>query len=554
MAVLNLAVPNLCGITFWDLLWMPCMAHSPAEAPATPPPMQMQPFVPPTWIVPRLSGEAALQARNTICGSQSVTAAFMAANSAAPDSPPSPNDAEIRGPATLASPMAQDYPESNEEWFGVAVSHPYQPNGVSTTSGEEGTVPPHHSHHPHEHSSPGGDDYMRHLPHYNPPSGGALDQGFNPLGVSPSGTSWRSWCVFLKPDQLLVLHWSLASSPLTPTALVDSQRENSSLSTALRDTLHALEARQWKVDQLRSSSRESIQHKVEYCHIINQFLALDRALQGPPGQSLLECFKKVEKELRVAKKEWDVAAEQLSTSSRKVSELTTILLHQQGVVDDANALATCQCVHLEELQVPAPHLSSQLRDREQPLSQAGWDQRGQEGRSGGGAPPPPPPPPPPSGGPGDNDSEGSNKGEHTKSSRNGGSREEDRGELPTGAPEAPPTLRKWWYCLGEYRAIDRSELRRFQEAQEQEAPLAAKRKCVNTFPQPRACPKKRRVTKIVEEPVVEEGPRLVRLVIPPSHPALSPSGSKPSSSALPLVSARATGRLAWFKAPLCWFN
>ncbi|KAJ3846309.1 hypothetical protein EV368DRAFT_89233 [Lentinula lateritia] len=99
------------------------------------------------------------------------------------------------------------------------------------------------------------------------------------------------------------------------------------------------------------------------------------------------------------------------------------------------------------------------------------------------------------------------------------------------------------------QAIDRSELRRFQEAQEQEALLAAKRKHVNASPQPRARPKKRRLTKVVEEPVVEEVPRLVRLVIPPSRPAPSapgaaPSGSKRSSAALPLVSAHATGWLA----------
>ncbi|KAF8824517.1 hypothetical protein HHX47_DHR8000248 [Lentinula edodes] len=78
---------------------------------------------------------------------------------------------------------------------------------------------------------------------------------------------------------------------------------------------------------------------------------------------------------------------------------------------------------------PPPHLSSQTRDRERPLSQGGRDQRRQEERSGGGAPPPPPPPPPPSGGPGDNDSEGSNKGERTQSSRNGGRNGDDGVEL-----------------------------------------------------------------------------------------------------------------------------
>ncbi|KAJ3858372.1 hypothetical protein EV359DRAFT_87837, partial [Lentinula novae-zelandiae] len=125
---------------------------------------------------------------------------------------------------------------------------------------------------------------------------------------------------------------------------------NSSLTTALCDTSHALDARQREVEQLRSSNQEFVQNKVEYRRIIDQFLALDRGLPGPPGQSLLEHFKTVEEELRVAKKDRDAAAEQLSTSSRKVSELTTTLLYQQGIVDEANALATRQRAQLEKLQ------------------------------------------------------------------------------------------------------------------------------------------------------------------------------------------------------------
>ncbi|KAJ3885501.1 hypothetical protein GG344DRAFT_82639 [Lentinula edodes] len=109
------------------------------------------------------------------------------------------------------------------------------------------------------------------------------------------------------------------------------------------------------------------------------------------------------------------------------------------------------------------------------------------------------------------------------------------------------------------RAIDRSKLRCFQEAQEQETLLAAKRKRVNASPPPKVCPKKRRLAKVVEErrveePVVEEVPRLVRLVIPPSRPApsvpgLAPLGSERSSVALPLVSAHATGRLGSVQDP-----
>ncbi|KAJ3911983.1 hypothetical protein F5877DRAFT_85312 [Lentinula edodes] len=117
---------------------------------------------------------------------------------------------------------------------------------------------------------------------------------------------------------------------LLESQLVKSQRKNSALTTALRNTSQALEARQWEVEQLRTSSRE--------------------VLSGPPGQSLLEHFQKVEEELRVAKKDWDAATGKLSTSSRKVSELTTALLHKQGVADKVNALATRQRLHMEELQ------------------------------------------------------------------------------------------------------------------------------------------------------------------------------------------------------------
>ncbi|GAW07870.1 hypothetical protein LENED_009891 [Lentinula edodes] len=110
------------------------------------------------------------------------------------------------------------------------------------------------------------------------------------------------------------------------------------------------ENQQREVEQLRSSSQEFVQNKVEYRRIIDQFRALDRALQGSPDRSLLDRFKMVEEELRIAKKDRDAAAEQLSTSSRKVSELTTTLLYQQGIVDESNALATRQRFHLEELQ------------------------------------------------------------------------------------------------------------------------------------------------------------------------------------------------------------
>ncbi|KAJ3846105.1 hypothetical protein EV368DRAFT_89552 [Lentinula lateritia] len=83
----------------------------------------------------------------------------------------------------------------------------------------------------------------------------------------------------------------------------DSQWENSSLMTALRDMSHALEACQREVEQLQTSNREVLQHKMVYRHVLDQFSALDRALSGSPGQPELpfpeppEHFRKFEEDL-----------------------------------------------------------------------------------------------------------------------------------------------------------------------------------------------------------------------------------------------------------------
>ncbi|KAJ3804975.1 hypothetical protein F5876DRAFT_82348 [Lentinula aff. lateritia] len=137
---------------------------------------------------------------------------------------------------------------------------------------------------------------------------------------------------------------------LLESQLADSQRENSSLTSALRDTSHALESRQREVEQLCPSSRETLKHEVEYRRVLDQFHALDEALPGAPGRSLLEHFRKVQGDLQDATRERKVAVEKLSTSTHKNSHLTTTLLHQQGLVDESNALATRQRRLVEELQ------------------------------------------------------------------------------------------------------------------------------------------------------------------------------------------------------------
>ncbi|KAJ3859089.1 hypothetical protein EV359DRAFT_86828 [Lentinula novae-zelandiae] len=131
---------------------------------------------------------------------------------------------------------------------------------------------------------------------------------------------------------------------LLESQLADSQQENSSLTSALWYTSHALKSRQREVEQLRSSSREVLEHKVEYRRVLDQFLALDEAL------SLLEHFRKVQEDLQDATRERNIAVEKLSTSTRKNSHLMTSLLHQQGVVDESNALATRQHHLVEKLQ------------------------------------------------------------------------------------------------------------------------------------------------------------------------------------------------------------
>ncbi|KAJ3804132.1 hypothetical protein F5876DRAFT_83717 [Lentinula aff. lateritia] len=131
--------------------------------------------------------------------------------------------------------------------------------------------------------------------------------------------------------------------------LVDSQPENSSLTTALRDTSHTLDARQREVEQLWSSSHEVLQHEAEYRSVLDQFSALDRALSGLPGQTVVQRFQALEEELCIVKRDRDVALGKLSTASRKSSELKTALMQQQGLVDETNALAIHQHRHLEEL-------------------------------------------------------------------------------------------------------------------------------------------------------------------------------------------------------------
>ncbi|KAJ3850835.1 hypothetical protein EV368DRAFT_84140 [Lentinula lateritia] len=134
-----------------------------ADTPVTPPPT----FVHLAWINPRPNGKDALRAHEAIRASCTRTQASNPAES--PSFSPSPcNDpvAQFSGASSTAggSPMAQDSGHSDDEWFGVAGSDPYDPNDAYATSGEEGAAPAHHSRLRSVFSSPTATDFHRDTP------------------------------------------------------------------------------------------------------------------------------------------------------------------------------------------------------------------------------------------------------------------------------------------------------------------------------------------------------------------------------------------------------
>ncbi|GAW09536.1 hypothetical protein LENED_011697 [Lentinula edodes] len=142
----------------------------------------------------------------------------------------------------------------------------------------------------------------------------------------------------------------LVQQPVVPPSIKGAGPDllSSNMPPASRPTLvpRALAAHPYRA----VLAMEVLEHETEYRRVLDQFVALDGALPGTPGQSILECFRKMEEDLRDAVREHKVAVEKLSSSTRKSSQLTTTLLYQQGRVDESNALATCQRRLVEELQ------------------------------------------------------------------------------------------------------------------------------------------------------------------------------------------------------------
>ncbi|KAJ3861592.1 hypothetical protein EV359DRAFT_66358 [Lentinula novae-zelandiae] len=88
--------------------------------------------------------------------------------------------------------------------------------------------------------------------------------------------------------------WSGHDSTLE-AQLPELQWENWSLTSALRDTSHSLEAHQHEVEQLRTS-----QQGLESSRVVDQFQTLDRALSEHPKQTLLEKLREIQGELITA--------------------------------------------------------------------------------------------------------------------------------------------------------------------------------------------------------------------------------------------------------------
>ncbi|KAJ3849498.1 hypothetical protein EV368DRAFT_85497 [Lentinula lateritia] len=132
--------------------------------------------------------------------------------------------------------------------------------------------------------------------------------------------------------------------------LAELQRENSSLTSALQDTSHSLEACQREVEQLRTSQQEAIWRGLKYSRVLDQFQTLERALPGHPEQTLLERLREIQEELITAREEREEVNRLRSASTWHNSELRASLEQQQGLVDESNALAARQRQHIETLQ------------------------------------------------------------------------------------------------------------------------------------------------------------------------------------------------------------
>ncbi|KAJ3920567.1 hypothetical protein F5877DRAFT_65609 [Lentinula edodes] len=137
---------------------------------------------------------------------------------------------------------------------------------------------------------------------------------------------------------------------LLESQLASSRQENATLTSALRDTSVSLEARQGELDQLRESVSSAAQQQELYDHLLDQVETLKHALPGPPNESLVDRFRALEEDLRLAHESWAKYLSHFESSNRRNEELETSLVQQQSLVDESNALAVWQRKKIEALQ------------------------------------------------------------------------------------------------------------------------------------------------------------------------------------------------------------
>ncbi|KAJ3804354.1 hypothetical protein F5876DRAFT_83325, partial [Lentinula aff. lateritia] len=132
--------------------------------------------------------------------------------------------------------------------------------------------------------------------------------------------------------------------------LASSRQENATLTSALRDTSISLEARQGELDQLRESVSSAAQQQELYDRLLDQVQTLEHALPGPPNESLVDRFRGLEEDLRLAREGRAKYLSRFESSNRRNEELETSLVQQQSLVDESNALAVRQRKKIETLQ------------------------------------------------------------------------------------------------------------------------------------------------------------------------------------------------------------
>ncbi|KAJ3926572.1 MAG: hypothetical protein NXY57DRAFT_966384 [Lentinula lateritia] len=125
---------------------------------------------------------------------------------------------------------------------------------------------------------------------------------------------------------------------LLESQLASSRQENATLTSALRDTSISLEARQ-------GDSAAGV-----YDRLLDQVQTLERALPGPPNESLVDRFRGLEEDLRLARESRAKYLSRFESSNRRNEELETSLVQQQSLVDESNALAVRQRKKIETLQ------------------------------------------------------------------------------------------------------------------------------------------------------------------------------------------------------------